>query len=49
MPLRDENTKVRSIDDELKRLSEELGLVIDIPFIKDDKLQEEDNEDDDKE
>ena len=33
MPLRDENTKIRSIDDELKRLSEELGLVPDENFI----------------
>ncbi len=49
MPLRDENTKVRSIDDELKRLSDELGLVIDIPFIKEDLLQEENDEEDDKE
>lgn len=37
MPLRDENTKIRSIDDELKRLTEELGLVINIPDIPDEK------------
>lgn len=46
MPLRDENTKIRSIDDELKRLSEELGLVIDIPDISDldDEEESEDKE-----
>lgn len=51
MPLRDENTKIRSIDDELKRLTEELGLVIDIPDIPDVKEDEskKDEEKEDKE
>ena len=43
MPLRDENTKIRSIDDELKRLSEELGLVINIPNIKEESDEKEEN------
>ena len=44
MPLRDENTKIRSIDDELKRLSEELGLVINIPNIKEETDEKEETE-----
>lgn len=48
MPLRDENTKIRSIDDELKRLTEELGIVIDIPNIALEK-EEKDEEKEDKE
>ena len=44
MPLKDENTKIRSIDDELKRLTEELGLVIDIPDIPDIKENEDKDE-----
>jgi hypothetical protein len=48
MPLRDENTKIRSIDDELKRLTEELGIVIDIPNIASSK-EEKDEEKEDKE
>ena len=43
MPLRDENTKIISIDDELKRLSEELGLVINIPNIKEETDEKEEN------
>lgn len=46
MPLRDENTKIRSIDDELKRLTEELGLVINIPDISD--IKEDKSEKDEK-
>ncbi len=45
MPLKDENTKIRSIDDELKRLTEELGLVIEIPDIKENKDKDEKKED----
>ncbi len=48
MPLRDENTKIRSIDDELKRLTEELGIIIDIPNISLEK-EEKDEEKEDKE
>lgn len=49
MPLKDENTKIRSIDDELKRLTEELGLVIDIPDIpnvKEDKSKKDEKKED---
>ena len=49
MPLRDENTKIRSIDDELKRLTEELGLVIDIPIILKEDESKKDEEKEDKE
>ena len=49
MPLRDENTKIRSIDDELKRLTEELGLVIDIPnILKEDESKKDEEKEKDR-